>query len=298
LEPIDQRGLIADQLELAYAGYQPLAAPLSLLARVPGDANARVAVEALDRFEGLYDRLDGNPQGQSALAARAIGLWKQRLDTLGYDPRPTDALPDATLRSTLVSALGHIGEPGVVAQAHRRFAALDSDPHALDGPLKNDWLAIVARNASPAEWDKLERLAEASTSTVARSDLFEQLGRARDLTLARRALDLALTDKPGKTISSALIAQVSFEHSELAFDFFLAHRDAVLALVDASARTTYVERLASQADSAAMVVKLTAYEQTLPADAKKPVDRALARLKNRLAVKQRVASETVAWLKG
>jgi aminopeptidase N len=297
LAPIDQRGLVADQLELAYAGYQPLAAPLSLLARVPGDANARVAGEAVNRFESLYDRLDGNPQGQAALAARITLLWKQRLDTLGYDPRPADALPDADLRSTLISALGHIGEPGVVAEAHRRFAALDRDPHALDGPLKNDWLGIVARTASAAEWDKLEHLAEASTSTVGRSDLFEQLGRARDVALARRALDLALTDKPGKTTSATLIAQVAFEHSELAFDFFLAHRDAVLALVDASARTTYIERLASRADSEAMVAKLTAYEQTLPADAKKPVERTLARLKNRLAVKQRVISETLAWLR-
>jgi len=198
----------------------------------------------------------------------------------------------------LVSALGHIGEPGVVAEARRRFAALDHDPHALDGALKQDWIGIIARNASPAEWDKLESLAQASTSTVDRSDLFAQLGAARDATLAQRALDLALTDKPGKTTSAAIIGSVAGEHSELAFDFFLAHRDTVLALLDASARTTYVERLAARADTVAMVGKLTAYEATLPDDAKKPVERALARLRNRLAVKDRVARETVAWLKG
>ena len=88
------------------------------------------------------------------------------------------------------------------------------------------------------------------------------------------------------------------EHSELAFDFFVAHRDAVLALVDASAQTTYVERLAGRADTPSMVDKLTAYEQTLPEDAKKPVERALGRLKDRLAVKARIDRETVAWLKG
>jgi aminopeptidase N len=185
-----------------------------------------------------------------------------------------------------------------VAEAGRRFVALDSDAHALDGPLKQNWIGIIARNASPAEWDKLARLAQANTSTVARSDLFEQLGGPRDEALGRRALDLALTDKPGKTTSAAIIAAVAVEHSELAFDFFLAHRDAVLALVDASGRTTYVERLAAHADNDAMVAKLSAYRQTLPADAQKPVERALVRLKNRLAVKERVARETVAWLKG
>ena len=84
----------------------------------------------------------------------------------------------------------------------------------------------------------------------------------------------------------------------MAFDFFIAHRDAVLALVDASARTTYIERIANRANSDAMVGKLVAYEATVSDDAKKPVERALARLKNRLAVKARVASETLAWLKG
>ena len=297
LTPIDQMGLVADQLELGYAGYQPMGGALGLLAAVPGNANARVAELAVNRFEGLYDRLDGDAAGQAALTARAVALWKPRLDALGYDPRAGDTVPDALLRSRLVSALGHIGEPGVVAEARRRFAALDTDPHALDGALKQDWIGIIARNAGPAEWDKLERMAEASTSTVARSDLFAQLGAARDPALAQRALDLALTDKPGKTTSAAIIATVAGEHSELAFDFFRAHRDTVLGLLDASARTTYVERIAARADSEAMVGKLTDYEATLPDDAKKPVERALARLRNRLAIKARVARETVAWLK-
>ena len=112
-----------------------------------------------------------------------------------------------------------------------------------------------------------------------------------------RALDLALTGKPGTTTSAGLISAVAEAHSELAFDFFLAHRAAVLALVDASAQTTYVERLAARADTTTMVDKLVAYEQTLPADAKKPVERTLGRLKNWLSVKDRIDHETVAWLK-
>lgn len=297
LAPIDQRGLIADQLELGLAGYQPLAGPLNLLTALPVDANARVASDAVGRLDGLYDRIDGDNAGQAALAAKVIALWKPRLDTLGYEPRASDSLPDADLRATLVAVLGNVGEPGVVAEARRRFAALDHNPQALDGPLKQDWLHIVARNATPAAWDKLAALAQASTSTVARSDLFEQLGAARDMALAKRALDLALTGKPGTTTSAGLISAVAEAHSELAFDFFLAHRAAVLALVDASAQTTYVERLAARADTTTMVDKLVAYEQTLPADAKKPVERTLGRLKNWLSVKDRIDHETVAWLK-
>ena len=97
LTPIDQMGLVADQLELAYAGYQPMGGALGLLAAVPGNANARVAELAVNRFEGLYDRLDGDAAGQAALTARAVALWKPRLDALGYDPRAGDTVPDALL---------------------------------------------------------------------------------------------------------------------------------------------------------------------------------------------------------
>ncbi len=297
LAPIDQRGLIADQLELAYAGYQPLARPLDLLVALPADANPRVVQEAVNRFDGLYTRLAGDRAGQKALAARAIALWQPRLAALGYDPRASDSLPDAGLRATLVAALGHMGEPGVVAEAHRRFAALGRHPHALDGGLKQVWLEIVARDATVAEWEKLEKMALASTSPVARSDLFQQLGAARDIALARRTLALALSDVPDKTFSAAMIAAVAEEHSDLAFDFFVVHRDAVIARIDSSGRTRYVESLVTQSSTPAMIGKLSAYAQALPADARNPVLSAISRLKNRLAVRDRVVRETDAWLR-
>jgi aminopeptidase N len=125
-----------------------------------------------------------------------------------------------------------------------------------------------------------------------------RLGAVKDPALANKALALALTDKPGKTTSAAIITAVAREHSEQAFDFFLAHRDAVLDLVDASGRTTYVERLASTANTQAMVDKLTAYEKTIEPGAQKPVERALARIRNRLATDPRITSETTAWLAG
>lgn len=298
LAPIDQIGLVADQIELAQTGYEPMAGSLALLAAVPVNANPIVAQGAVARYAGLYSRFGEDKAGKAALAARAIAQWKPRLDTLGYDPRADEVLPDADLRSSLVATLGEMGEPGVMAEAHRRFAALDSDPHALDGPLKKAWLGIIARKASAADWDKLLRLAKASTSTVERSDLFALLGLAEDPALATRALDLALTDIPGKTTSAAMIGAVGEDHAELAFDFFLAHRETVLDLLDASSRTRFVERIAGSADTASMEAKLVAYEATLPEDARKPVEQVLSNLRNRLTVNPRITRETLAWLKG
>src|SRR3546814_18246813 len=92
-----------------------------------------------------------------------------------------------------------MGDAAVLAEARRRFASLDSDPKALDGPAKALWLGIVATNASPADWDKHHRLAQARKSTVDRSTLYTLLGAATDDALAQRALALSITDEPGQT---------------------------------------------------------------------------------------------------
>lgn len=298
MAPIDQRGLVNDQLELAYAGYQPLGPALALLGAVPATANARVAQTAISRLADLHDRLKGDTAAQAALAKRAIALWKPRLDTLGFDPRADDTLPDADLRANLIAAFGAMGEPGVLSAARARFAALAADPHALDGPLKQTWLAIIAHNATPAEWDRLEALAEASTGTVDRANLFELLGRARDPALADRALRLALSDTPGATTGAAMITAVAGEHSERALDYFIAHRAQVLGRVDGAARTVFVERLASEGDSPAIITKLQTYAAGLTPDERKPVERALGRVQLRIANHDRVLREARGWLDG
>ena len=50
------------------------------------------------------------------------------------------------------------------------------------------------------------------------------------------AIDLALTDEPGKTTSAAIIGQVGVAHPMLAVDYVLAHKAQYEALIDVSAR--------------------------------------------------------------
>src|SRR3546814_19451819 len=66
----------------------------------------------------------------------------------------TTLFRSAVLRAETFRALGTMGDAAVLAEARRRFARLDSDPRALDGPAKGLWLDIVATNATAADWDK------------------------------------------------------------------------------------------------------------------------------------------------
>ena len=67
------------------------------------------------------------------------------------------------------------------------------------------WLGVIARNADEATWEALHAKAKATTGAVERTSLYQLLGATTDASLARRALDLALTDEPGKTISAGMI---------------------------------------------------------------------------------------------
>jgi len=298
LAPIDQLGLLGDNFALAYAGYQPMGAALDLLAAAPKEANQKLTGDVAGRYEALYDLFDDQPAVRKQIAARAAAALAPAMRRLGFDARPGEPALDSVLRSDLLGALGTIGDAGVLAEARRRFALLDRDPSALDGPLKSRWLGIVASHASAAEWDKLRAMAKGSKSAVERSTFYTLLGNSMDTKLAARALDLALTDEPGKTTSAAIIGAVARHHAGMAVDFAQANQAAVDRLIDASARARFLAGLAAASTDPAMVAKLEAIAAPLPADVRKPYDKTIATLKERSVSRPRIKGEVSAWLKG
>lgn len=297
LAPIDQLGLLGDNFALAYAGYQPMGAALGLLTAVPRDANQKLLGDAAGRYGALYGMFDDQPAVQKQIAARGTAALAPAMQRLGFDARASEPALDSILRSQLLGALGTLGDAKVLAEARRRFALLDSNPAALDGPLKSRWLDIIAANANEAEWTKLRAMAKGSKSAVERSAFYTFLGNAKDAVLAKRALDLALTDEPGKTVSAGIIGAVAKNHPELAVDFAQANQAAVDRLIDASARARFLAGLAAASNDPAMIAKLERIAAPLPADVRKPYDKTLASLKERSVSRPRIKSEIVGWLK-
>ena len=294
--PIDQLGLLGDNFALAYAGYQPMGAALDLLAATPKDANPKVLGDAAGRYQALYGTFDDQPAVQKLIAARGSAALAPAMRRLGFDARAGEPALDSILRSDLLGALGTLGDARVLAEARRRFALLDSNPAALDGPLKSRWLGIVASNATEAEWTKLRNLAKASKSAVERSTFYTLLGNAKDARLAKQALDLALTAEPGKTVSAAIIGTVARNHAEMTVDFVQANQAAVDRLTDASGRARFLAGLAASSNDPAMIAKLERIAAPLPADVRKPYDRTIATLKERSISRPRIKAEIATWL--
>ena len=296
LSSIDQTGLLADNYQLGLGGYQPIGLALDLIDAVPANASPAVLAEVPGYLGSAYDMLEGDAAAQARVGAYATAKLGPVLSRIGFDARAGEGPQVPVLRSALVSTLGDMGDKAVVAEANRRFAALESDPAALDGPLRNVWLGIIAKNADQATWDKLRMMAKGAKTDLEKSTLYALLGGARDQKLGAQALDLALTDEPGKTTSAAIIGQVGYEHPMLAVDYVLAHRAQYEALIDVSARSQALARLGGGSADPAMAAKLDAYAtQYLTPESRKVVDRAIAAIKTRVETRQRLKAPLAAW---
>ena len=185
-----------------------------------------------------------------------------------------------------------------LSAARRLFAALQTNPDAVPGGMKRTWLGIVAANADAATWDQLHAMARNAASATERQNLYSLLGTARDEALAKRALELSLTDEPGKTVSAGIIGAVAREHPELALDFVIAHWAQVQNFVDLSAQSRFIGRIASSSHDPATIAKLDAYAKAnIAATDRKPIDQAINIIRVRQQTEPRIKSEVADWLR-
>ncbi|HEY8435010.1 MAG TPA: M1 family metallopeptidase [Sphingomicrobium sp.] len=297
LGPVDQYGLVGDQLSLSEAGYQPFAVGLDFLNQVPANGNAKLVQSAVRHWSGLYDDLHADPAAQAAIANRVIRVYGPRLKQLGFTPRDGEPVIDALLRSTLIGTLGKFKDPTVRAEAGRLFTAWQADSNAIPGSLKETWLGVIARNADEPTWNAIHAKAQAATAYAERSSLYRLLGATTNDALAQRALDLALTSEPGKTTSAGIIGTVADQHPRMAVDFVLAHLAQVNDLIDISGRSRFMERLSGGSDDASLIPILDAYAKTnLAASDRKPVDEAINVIRFEAGKLPRERSEVEAWL--
>jgi aminopeptidase N len=297
LSASDQAGLLSDNRSLANNSYQDMDVAMSLLDAVPANASQRVVEQAIGEFGGLFELLKEDTPRRTKLAKIANTRFAPALTKLGLAQKADELAIDSNLRSSLIGTLGFMGNTDVAAESARLFAALEADPAAMDGPLRTTWLGLIAYNANKATWDKIRKLAQTADSSVVKSSMYRLLGASKDKALAADALKLALTDEPGATTSASIISAVAGEHPDMAVDFALANKAAVLALVDVSSRSEYIAQLGSGSEDPAMPAKLDAYAKSdLTPESRKSIDEAIAAINTRQKTLPRVKAGVAKWL--
>jgi aminopeptidase N len=298
LPPIDQLGLMSDTWALGFAGQQPSSDLLDLVMALPDDAEPQVWGRVASAFETIDDYYKDDAVRRAHFRAFALPKLQPQLARLGWNPRAGEPDGDAILRGQLIGSLAGLGDPAVIAEAKRRAAAAQAgDKSAIPPALRRTVLGIVAVKATPAEWDALHAMARAEKTAQIKDQYYAMLASSEDQALAQRALDLALTDEPGATNTARMISIVSGHFPELAFDFALAHRDAVNERVDATSRSQYYPGLAGGSGKAETIEKVRAFaEAYLDKGSRRSAETAMASIRNRIKVRDEQLPAIDAWL--
>ncbi|WP_243692207.1 M1 family metallopeptidase [Caulobacter sp. BK020] len=296
LPAIDQLGVISDAWALGLNGQQAVTDALDLAMATPADADPQVWAKVagvLTNVDGMYDSA---PADRAAFRKLAIARLSPVFQQVGWTAKAGEPAPVANLRTTLIGALSTLGDPAVVAEAKRRYAADKTDPTAVPGPLRKAILASVGRNADAAAWDALHEQAKAEKTPLIRDQLYTQLAAAQDPALAAKALDLALTGEPSETLSANMISTVAKLHPDLAFDFAVAHKDAVNGKVDAASRTKFIPALGKASADPAMIDKVRAYAAAnLPAGSRGEAEKSAASIADRIKTRKAALPQITAW---
>jgi aminopeptidase N len=302
LAPIDQIGLLADSSALGQAGLQSASDVLDLVKATPAGADPAVWSRIAGMLDGVHSRYreqaaGGDTTRKQRFDAFAIARLAPLMAQVGWTARPGEPSAVANLRERLIVVLSDLGDPTVIAEARRRFTALATDANAVPGPLRKTVMGVVAQHADAAMWDQLHAAARSETTPLVRDQRYTLLAATEDRALAMRALQLALTDEPGLTVSASMISEVAMRYPDLAFDFAIANLAKINERVDASSRSRYVARLAMGSSDPAMVDKLSAYAQAnLAPTSRGDVEAAIAAIKDRIQVNTARLPEIDAWL--
>ncbi|WP_189440246.1 M1 family metallopeptidase [Rhodanobacter panaciterrae] len=297
LAPIDQMGLMGDTWALGMAGLEPASSYLDLAQATPADADPQIWGDIADSFSGLHQYYRGDKARQARFDAFARKQLQPVFARIGWEAKAGESDPIAILRTQLIGVLADLGDTAVINEAQRRYAAQDSDPKAMPAVLRKTILAVVARHADAATWDKLHAMAKAETTPLIKDRLYALLAVAEDDALAQRALDMALTDEPGATNSAGMISIVGFQHPDMAFDFALAHRAQVDKLVDSTSSSRYYPGLGGSSNDPAMVGKIKAFADAhIAAGSRRAADTVIANINYRMMVRNERLPAIDAWL--
>ena len=312
LQPIDQMGMMADSWALGLAGLQSPANFLDLANATAPTADPQVWGTIASVFVSIHDYYKGDKERQQRFDAYAVARLAPVFATLGWNAAPNENGTAANLREQLLMALSSLNDKAVIAEAQRRYqaaangnasagsgvtAGMATNNDGMPAPLRKAITAVVAKHADAATWDGLRRTAQEEKSPMIKDSMYALLAYSDDAALARRALDLAMTDEPGVTNSSAMLATVAGTHPEMAFDFALANIARVNERIDATSRSRYFPGLVNSSSEPATIDKLNAYASTnLAAGSRRDADTAAARIRYRIKVRQERLPAIDQWL--
>jgi len=295
----DRVNLLSDTWALVQANRAPISLFFELVEKLP------VSTELAEREQIIHvldfiNRLLSDSSEQEKFQRYARSLLRPTFDAVGWETKPGEQVAAATnLRASLITTLGNLDDPEVVANCRERFKAFLANPDSLAPDLRPAVFSVVGRYADEATWNQLHQLGLKTTSIEEKQNYYDALAGAMDPKLARKTLSIALTDELPTSRAVFLVSRVAREsgHPDITWDFAKANMKALLAKADALGANTYAPGLFTFFSDDSRAEKLRAYaKNSLPVASAPQVTKAVDEIQFRAELKKRLAPQLNAWI--
>ncbi|HUZ20604.1 MAG TPA: M1 family metallopeptidase [Acidimicrobiales bacterium] len=229
LAPLERFNLVADVWATTLAGISKTADYFELLPKLVSESDPHVwsvvigALTLLHRVAPDADR--------PALQALVRALLAPHLAKVGWERVAGEEEQTPLLRSTLVSALGTVGDdPAVVHRAHELFVAEHAGDARLDPDLTPAILGVVAAHASRVEFDQILGRYRHPLDPMDQMRHLNSLARLTDAELASELYDLCLHEVRSQNAPYLLSAMLAnWAIGPTTWRFVSSHFDELVA---------------------------------------------------------------------
>src|SRR4030095_10108982 len=269
-----------------------------LVEKLPASTDLAEREQIIHVLDFINRLLSGSSE-QEKFQQYARSLLDPTLDAVGWEVKPDDQPATANLRASLITALGNLDDPKVVASCRERFKAFLVDPESLAPDLRPAVFSVVGRYADEPTWNELHQLGLKTTSIEEKQNYYDALADATDQKLVEKTLPIALTDELPTSRAVFLVLRVAREsgHPDIAWDFARSNMKALLAKTDALGANTYAPSLFIFFSDDSRARELRRYaKNNLSAASAPQVAKAVDEIQFQSELKKRLAPQLSAWI--
>ena len=290
LAPMDQLNLLNDAWALGQSGYAPARNVLTFIASLPAAASAVVwtrGVTLLETIDDAYGPVPARAAYRSA-ALKILAPVALQLNTVRAD----ESSNVTRLRSRVWSASAEFGDAAALERARQIYA---SGQGSIDA--RRTALEIVAAAADNALFETLLARVRATTDPQEKSHVLEAMAGVVDPKLAGRMVDIALGPDTPAGDAANLLEDIADQNPDATWEALRPHLAAGPLPIDKQTRWTDIPLIAGLSARPERITDIRHYgEQDMPADARRPVDEAVAAIRLNQRVAAHALPDITAWV--
>lgn len=298
LDVEDRVNLLSDAWALVQANRAPVNLYFELVETLPASTDLAEREQIIHVLDFINRLLSGSSE-QKKFQGYARALLRPTFDAVGWKAKPDEQPATVSLRASVITALGNLNDPQIIAACRERFTDFLSNPESLAPDLRPAIFSVVGRYADESTWNELHQLGLKTTSIEEKQNCYDALANAIDPILVKKTLPIALTNELPTSRAVFLVLRVAHEsgHPDMAWDFARTNMKALHAKTDALGANTFAPSLFIFFSDNPRAQELRAYaKNSLPAASAPQVAKALDEIKFQSEFKKRLAVQLNTWI--